>query len=441
MTQKYPGYYTLKKFIIYPEGGGKREYDLSLLIPSFSIIESIDNDCIRGSAKVIDSAGLLEGYPLRGEERIYLEVDDALGNTRIFHLFLWRIDNVQVSDINKQLMYDIHFISYQRYKAGLKRVIAAYNLPPNQIAFNIFRDYYQLTRKTNPSDNSGRSELPYVEDEISKQLVYEELRDPIHVTIPNYTPMQAMQFLANRSYSDSSPSCLFRFFESANYFYFISDETLYKKAIEEKRVHKFTSVSIPTDGSTIFAQMSNFETISLVKRTDTLDDLIDGSYKSRCHVFDINYGIYEEFDYDFMEKRNIYFKDTNVPNDRHSETFISNTFNYENAKKFYIVKTYDEDSAGSVMGNQNYPQIITNRTAYQNHIQSLTVSGTAPGRLDITCGDIIELKMLKVISANQIEENAQLTGKYIVRQVNRSFDQDTYKNTYTLMKKDWEVSE
>lgn len=437
MTEKYAGFYNLKRFIVYPEGGGKREYDLSLLIPTFSITESIELDCINGSARVIDSAGLLEGYPLRGEERIYIEVEDALGNNRVFHMFLWKIDNVSVSDINDQLSYTIHFISYQRYKAGLKRIISAYDLPPSEIALDLFVKNYKLNRPSRPSDEATRVELGYVEDEISKELVYESLLDPIRVTIPNMTPMQAMRFLTARSFSNGSPSCMFRFFESANYFYFISDEGLYKKALEADRVFEFTSTDFPKNGGFLVQQMSNFEKLNVVKRVDTIDDLISGTYKSRSYVLDINYGIYKEFDYDFMQRRNLYFKDTTVPNDRHTDKFIGDTFNYENAKKFYIVQTYDENSAGSVLGNQNYPEIVSNRVAYSNHIESLSVSGEAPGRLDITCGDIIDLKILKVISTDQVEENVQLTGKYIVKEVNRVFDKEYYKNNYVLMKKDW----
>lgn len=440
MTEKYAGYYNLKRFIVYPEGGGKREVELALLIPAFSITESIDLDCINGTARVIDTAGLLEGYPLRGEERIYIEVEDALGNNRVFHMFLWKIDNITVSESNRQLSYTIHFISYQRFKAGLKRIISAYDLPPSEIALDLFVKNYRLRRPANPSDDSARVEIGYVEDEISKELVYESLLDPIRVTIPNMTPMQAMKFLAVRSFSNTSPSCMFRFFESANYFYFISDEGLYKKALESERVFNFTSTDIPKTGGYLVQQMGNFDELNVVKRVDTIDDLIGGTYKSRSYVLDINYGIYKEHDYDYMERRNLYFKDTIVPNDRHTDKFIADTFNYENAKKFYIVQTYDEDSAGSVQGNQNYPEIVSNRVAYTNHIESLSVAGAAPGRLDITCGDVIDLKILSVISTNQIEENAQLTGKYIVKEVNRIFDKDYYKNTYVLMKKDWEAS-
>lgn len=439
MTEKYAGYYTLKKFIVYPEGGGKREYDLSLLIPAFTITESIDLDCINGYAKVIDSAGLLEGYPLRGEERIYIEVDDALGNNRVFHMFLWKIDNISVSDINKQLTYVIHFVSYQRFKASLKRVITAYDRPASEIALDLFINNYRLTRAANPSDDSAKVEIGYVEDEISKELVYEKVSDPMRITIPNMTPMQAMKFVAMRSFSNDSPSCTFRFFESANYFYFISDEGLYKKSEEANRIFNFTSTDIPKNQGLLNQQMSNFDSLNVIKRVDTISDLVDGTYRSKCYVLDINYGIYKEIDYNFTERRNLYYKDTTVPNDRHTDKFIADTFTPENSKKFYIVQTYDEQSAGSVAGNQNYPEIIGNRIGYSNHVQSLSVSASSPGRLDITCGDIIDLKVLKVIATDQIEENAQLSGKYIVRELNRVFKEEEYKNTYILMKKDWNV--
>ena len=221
--------------------------------------------------------------------------------------------------------------------------------------------------------------------------------------------MQAMKFVAMRSFSNDSPSCTFRFFESANYFYFISDEGLYKKSEEANRIFKFTSTDIPKNQGLLLQQMSNFDSLNVIKRVDTMSDLVDGTYRSKSYVLDINYGIYKEVDYNFTERRNLYYKDTTVPNDRHTDNFIANTFTPENSKKFYIVQTYDELNEGSVAGNQNYPEIIGNRVGYSNHIQSLSVSATSPGRLDITCGDIVDLKVLKVIATDQIEEKAQIS--------------------------------
>lgn len=430
---KYPGNYTLRQFMLSVPTGDRSDLDISYLIPSFTIQESIENDSIRGQAQVIDSAGVLENYPLRAEEYATIVVEDATGYTRSYYLFIYKIDDVRADENDKRLSYTIHFTSIQRWLAGTKTVIAAYDDPPSRIAADIFAKNYGGRILDLPLEKNADT----LDEIFRKPLVAEPMNEPINVAIPNFSPMRAMKFLTDRSFSLTSPSCSFRFFENADYFYYASDEFLYRIGSEQERIYEFTSVQVPRTVEYFNEQMNNLEAVKVRSHINSAQDLMDGSYKSLGYVMDFNYGLFEEFKYDYNEEKDKYFENSEQMVDRHDQLFTESFFTYEASRKFYIVKTYDELSAGSVMGNQEYPRIVANKIAYRNHLKALSLEAKGPGRLDITCGDVVNLTVTAVSADNTVNLNTQLSGKYIVQSVTKVFDKETMTNLYTLIKRGW----
>ena len=88
-----PGYYRVLSAILIPYGSSDR-IDISNIVYKIVIEESMESDSIRGYLSVGDGTGLLEQLPLRGEERLIIEVEDILKQKKIFDLFVYKIDNV-----------------------------------------------------------------------------------------------------------------------------------------------------------------------------------------------------------------------------------------------------------------------------------------------------------------------------------------------------------
>lgn len=429
---KFAGSYKLKKFLLEPQGTPGPSIDISALIPSFSITESIELSSIRGTAMVVDSVGLLEDYPLRGEEKCTIEITDALDFTRVYHAFLYKVDQIKPNELGNMLTYTIYFTSYQSWKASLGTVIGAYSDSASYIAGQIFSEFYALGQLSEPIDQINK-------DQINKTIISERMDDSlIDVTIPNFAPVRAMKFLTDRAYSDISKSYSFRFFETADVFIFGSDEFLFQRGIGFE--YPFTYSMVQRTPDNFLAHMNNLESISVSTHINTYNDLQEGTYASRAYVLDLNYGYFEEFDYEFkLEKENLFPKgSTGTFKDRHSDDFHDGVFTPKNGRKYYIVKQYDSDSAGSVMGNQMYPEIATKRISYRNHMRALTVSAAGPGRLDITCGDLIKLSVASANSIEPTKESTKLSGTYLIVSVEKVFDRDVMKNKYVLMKKGWE---
>jgi hypothetical protein len=456
MTEKSttPGYYFLKSLVIIPEVTGQgrdlfsefSNVEISGLIPEIGITESIDSDTIYGYFNVIDSVGLLENFPLRGEERMKMTIIDSLENERDYDLFCYKIDSVSSSLVNDFLTYNVHFISYQSFRAGNHKIRKSYkDVPITYIADDIFDKYYTTRRSARPEDfgafPSGR-----IRDRENKSLIRDSnTQGNVRLIIPDMTPAEAMNFISKRAYSEVSKSCSFRFFENTNGYYFVSDERMFELAENRNKAFEFTySDSIPKEGNFFKEQMDNIEHMSNNKRFNTIDDMYNGAYRNKVLVIDIMNRVVnlKEEGYDYLSEREKYFNGKFVGAlDRHTDTFARRYFKPEVQKRFVILKDYDDDegfSSSQMSGNLRYKEIVSNRIAYRKHLESITIDAVGPGRLDITAGDIISLNMLEFSSQTKTPTtNIQLSGKYIVKSVSHVMSRDIMKNKYTLMKKEW----
>lgn len=457
-----PTYYNLQKATIRSQFSNLNNLDVTMLIPNISITSSIDSDTMHGIAKFVDSAGLLEETPLRGEEQIIFELADSkminesgglqgslVDEPFIFTGFIYKIDNVTSKDANDSISYDVHFVSYQSFIAGTKQITRSFrDQKVSDISNTIFREYYM-----NPSQG-------FLDN--AKDLISEQTDGIIRCVIPRLRPEEAMDFLCKRAYSaNESPSCTFRFFESSKGYHFVTDEQLFRLADEENsdRLFKFTYLdAIPNTLDYFDEQLNNLEILENTNRINSLSDLYNGAYKNKVLELDIltrrTNLLDDSGQYDYFSNRRRYFdvrRDQTI-SDRHTVRFIqetnptSETRDESIQKKFTIVRTFTSDqnssTAFSLPAETYYADIISNRQAYSKHIESITVDAVGPGRFDISAGDIIELdvKKFQFASGNQmndIEQNKHLSGRYIVKSVSHVMNADQMRNVYKLIKKDW----
>jgi hypothetical protein len=460
-----PTYYSLQKATLkFPYAENQEEIDITGLIPSLNIVSSIDSETMYGVIQVIDGVGLLEETPLRGEEQIILEIADskvindnggndknAIDNYK-FIGFVYKINNVQTKEVNDAIIYDMHFVSYQSFKAATFQIIRAYkDKKVSDIVKELFKEFYAPSTK---------------ESADQKSLISEETEGLIRCWIPKMRPEEAMTFLSKRSYSSTprSPSCLFRFFESSRGYHYVTDEHLFRLAedkevegYDEKRKFNFTYLdAIPNLLSYFDEQRNNLEVINNTHRVNSLDDIYNGVYRNRVIELDILSRQLNLLDkkinhYNYFERRNEYDRrrltDVEKFEDRHTEKFINEIHRGEQdvQKQWLVVQNYTrEELSGdnSMQAGTYYPEIISNRQAYSKHIESITLNAKGPGRLDITAGDIINLSVKKFQFADNretgnFEQNKHLSGNYIVKSVTHRMDRNEMYNEYVMIKRDW----
>jgi hypothetical protein len=413
-----PGHYKLLSATIVSYDTQK-QVEISNLIPSFTIEESLDTDSVRGMLSMYDTIGFLEDFPIRGEELLIMEVEDALKLKRRYEFRIYKVTNVRIKDSNDGLIYDMYFTSKWRFEAGKRRIIRSYDTAISEIVTSIFADYY----------------LP------GKNLLVEETDGTFRCVIPNYTPMEAMNFLALRSYSQSSPSCSFRFFENADNFFFVSEEYLIRLAQENpENIKEFAySDALEKSGSQFLEQMKNIVSIENSERVNTMLDLYSGAYTSNVIEIDIVKKVVENRRYRY--ENGMYAARSEPPIESiHSDLFTNDYFTEENERRYIVVKDYTSigDIPSNIRGEQYLPQIVQNRVAYRHHLNNTVVYAKTHGRLDLKAGDVIRLKVPNFSTGDSgREENKRLSGNYLVSDCKQIFVHDVHETALKLIKYHW----
>lgn len=416
----FPGHYRLTSAIL-RSFNGANSMDISNLIPSFEIEESLDNDSIRGSAVVFDNTGLLDRFPIRGEETLSITVFDSLEKQREYELAVYKVTDVQIKDTNDGLRYVIHFTSKARFDAGKRRIIRPFENLISEIARIVFETYY-----------TG-----------SKDLLLEDTEGSFRCVIPNYTPMQTMNFLVNRAYSTKSPSCSFRFFETADNFYFVSDEFLINRALENPdNIKEFTySDALDKSGAQFLSQMKNLVKIENSERVNSITDLYSGAYKSNVIEIDFVRKVVDNkrFDYDTEKNKFVSVLKNTETIDVHSPEFREDFFTEENERKYLLFKDYASvgDNPGNIRAEQYIADITNNRLAYRHHLNTTVVYANIHGRLDMCAGDVVRLIIPEFSSVQEKTPNAILSGIYLVSTCLHKFNMDNHETQLKLLKYDW----
>jgi hypothetical protein len=131
-----------------------------------------------------------------------------------------------------------------------------------------------------------------------------------------------------------------------------------------------------------------------------------------------------------------------LKDDVHSEDFIKETFTEKNARQFMVFRDYSgpghiETPAKDriVRGDQFYSEIVSNRVAYNHHLNSSKVAATIKGRLDIQAGHVVAVIMPEVsISDDKNKLNKQMGGRYLVHTATQTVKDNTLTTQLTLIK-------
>jgi hypothetical protein len=97
--------------------------------------------------------------------------------------------------------------------------------------------------------------------------------------------------------------------------------------------------------------------------------------------------------------------------------------------------TYDAKAFG---GEKNFRDLVASRVMYNNHLQSTSVTAMTSGRLDLSPGDVVFIRIRELNqSTNQVLLNDQLSGRYLITHIVNSCDSDIMATHLQLFKYDW----
>jgi hypothetical protein len=325
-------------------------------------------------------------------------------------------------------------------------------------ALPIFKKYFnqgkELTLATSVGEMPDNSESLQLSSNKGRAFYIEESDGQMRTIIPDYTPVQAMNFLASKSKAGAqSPSNMYRFFETFDGYYWVTDEWLLKRAIKnESKIKDFYYLSFSEQDASQYADIMVRNVVSFENsnHVDTGADLDSGAYKNTVMEIDFVNHTRTSYNFDYQKAKKKYIGMSGQPRTSnvgavHSDKFITETFKdtNKNAKQFVVYRDWQPDGVTSIPGQvlrtpQNMVEIIQNRVAYNYHLNNSTVSLGIEGRIDLVPGDVINLITQEPSIALENKQNERLSGKYLIAAVDHSMDQNTLKTQVEAIKYGWQ---
>jgi len=455
MSDFSPSYCEITKAILTPYGAENAvSHDISTIIGAWHVEHGIGSVSLSGSITVLDNEGLLEGLPLRGEESLELEFLCAdLQTKREIKAQVHKINDVAASNTNKGTTYTIHWISSQSW-AGFKRsVLKAFrDKKISTMCKEVFEQYISRLVDYSPSRVETYPEGTQVwslQGNRERKFILQDTEGNTNVIIPDYMPTEAIGFLLKRAHSNTnSSSSSWRFFERWDGFYCVSDEWLYERGISasQRRTSQFNySAQVDMDPENAEEQVRSFSSFKNSERSNPAQSLVNGAYRNTIIEVDLLKHHARRYNYGYNDSRQgTQFTDvtgnkSSWATDIHTQQYANDTFTDENAKQYMMIRDYrDFSNSISFPEDKHFRDIIARRVMYNHHMHSTAVTATTDGRLDVGAGDVINVRIRELNQgSNQIEDNPQLSGKYLVTHVVNQCTEDQLTTTLSLYKFGW----
>lgn len=453
-----PSHCDVKSAKITPFGAeGAKSENITALIGSFGINQSIQNAAISGTIDIYDGTGLLEQLPLRGEEQLELVLLCYDLQTEVkLNCQIYKISDIEIREQLKGIAYTLHWITKPSFEASKRSIVKGFSrTAASTIVRDLFKDNFdknmQKATKKEGEELPPKTEVYALSD---KRRFYLELTDDyMSITIPDLPPAAALKFVARQTIGQSqSKGSLYRFFETFDGYYFVSDEWLYNYG-HLNPIKKFEySAFIDLSPDAHEQQISAFSHFANADRVDVGGDMNGGTYYNSILEVDILRRTAKKHDYKYED----YIKDfndssgkrANIKNDKHTKEFIDATFSSKNAKQYMLIRDY-RTFTNSFIGplkqeyyrpDKNYRDLIAKRSFYTRHSQATATSALTSGRLDLKAGEVINVNVMNNDITNKTDQNKQLSGKYLINSVDNNVEDGNMTTGLILTKYDWSTA-
>ena len=355
--------------------------DISASVVSLDIYESIFQNTITGTVRLKETHGYPEYFPLVGTEFLFIEfVIDYLGEERIFNrVFRIRKIGDQSFPKNEEREYTINLVTPEFFQSMSSRMTKRYTGTCAEAVKEIMETRLQIEDK--------------------RIYAAEKTSGTIDVLIPNYTPLQAINYFTAISLTEEVPyASNFLFYETLDGFYFRSIRGILQQYSAGNEVATFQVNANKLTGAQVIDEAQAFSSIIQIHQKNTLDVLTDatsGVLRSRMLHLDFFARKFTESDSRYTETFKTY-KDDHLAQyplypdnfdqsiDRNTKLFttLSDTSSTESA--------YRKQNEGKVPPRRRHESDVL-RNRQLREIQHLRTVLEVPGLPNLRAGTVIIL--------------------------------------------------
>lgn len=363
--------------------------DISSTVLSIDIFESIFQNTITAKIRVVETHGYPEYFPLTGTEFIDIEYMIRYRDADQTFRRLFRIRRIidQTFPKNEERSYTIELVTPEYFNSLSSR----------------------MTKKfTNTTCLDAVTEIMkthlFVPPEKLKTTIFEKTAGTIDVVIPNYTPLQAINFFSLLALTDTqNPESNFVFFETMDGFYFTSIRKLIldgkaqaKSSSAKNEIPKFVVNANKLTGSPQITDRDAFNSIIGLHQDevfDVLKDVTTGMLRSKMLHLDFFARKWNEEDTRYtqtfdktthLDDYPVYPKNFDQSVNRNVKLFVVPT-NTSIAKSEYVAKSGD-----AITPQRMYESIVL-RNRQMKEIQHLRTLVEVPGQPGLRAGSVVNL--------------------------------------------------
>jgi hypothetical protein len=418
------GFYELKSMKIRPISSKEEGIEISQIITSWNISESMFASNITGSVNVIDAEGIQRILPILGEEILSIQWVDFYGDIQKKEFYCYGLRDLgPLQDSSESLMnYRLDFTSIEHLTAAQGEVRQSF---ANQLISDMVQSVYDTYFKTT-------SKTIEIEPTVGEQTY----------AIPSLTPATTMNFLAKRAYGGEDSTNNYYFFETKDKFFFCTPEYLHnkykedvssEKALEDNNLLFYTAKT--ADDNTPAGQLRNQQTVSSISygdQSNSINEINQGEYKTSMLEIDI---LNRTTSRTITEYKDIISNNTidtlEIP---HKPDFLSNQMPVVHEK--YVLKDYNVP--GIDRGeNRHYPfyrEVINSKHLFSIAMNKYSINCTIKGRNPLIPGMVIFLMVDLIEAGAPGRPDVARDGLYMVTNITNLFQEDEFSQLITLTK-------
>jgi hypothetical protein len=364
------------------------EYEIKDLVIGVDIYESLSSPYIKCELAIADAANMIETVPIIGQEKVKLVIKDLnLGNTIKRNFYVSAIQNY-VKGNTQASVYILKLVTEEFMMNSLTLVSQAFTGPIDKSINQILNNYLN-----------------------SKVNVSEPTNGDYRLIVPNWNPYKAIDWLARRAITTTGyPFCFYETLKDG--IHFESYESIFKKPVFEKYVHRANSLNVD-DASQTAAIMKTALRYDITEMSNTGKNILRGAFGQSLHMIDHANKSYNlvKYDYqkDFKKKKrldkNAFLSDTfKVNNKSISEYDVVHGVAYKNAL------AYDSTNLNNYNNQVEFTKLESDPLVYQ--LGLIRINMTVKGRTDLMVGKVIEFEVEKnkpLSSSNTKNSNEYLS--------------------------------
>ena len=362
-------------------GSNGDAHEIGAMVAEIQIRQDMYLGVMTGEMLVTDGRDMLSQVGAHGGEYIFIHIEVPEQKTKLKKAFrIYKIANRTPNDATQN--YTVHFMSDELFASHTMKVSKAYkDSTVSTIARDIMVNFLKIPEK---------------------RIFMDQTTQPTSVVIPNWRPIEALNWLASRAYTDTL-NCFF-FYENFNGFHFRSIQSIYKSptvikvpfSLENKRGMK----QLDMDKFSI-------DDYEAVRDFDVLSTVSSGGYAMQLLGVDAISQTATKNKYNIGQINKLY------PNAPMSDS--GNLFSKSDSHLLTYLQTG---------GIENWIKRVMSLSALNNSITEITV----PGNMGLNVGTMVNLRIPYTIPPAEGDMwNKQKSGRYVVIALNHKFELVNHK--------------